>query len=428
MSRNPQGRRLLADLTPLRASVPYRRMWIGTSLSGIGAQLTTVAVGLQVYDITGSTFSVGIVGLVALVPLVVMGLYGGTLIDAYDRRTVIICSSTGLLLVAVLFTVQAFAELENVWLLYALVAVQQGCFAVNSPARTAIIPRLLPLALLPAANALNSLSMGLGLTGGPLLAGFLVGWTGFGGAYAVEALLLVGALTTLVALPPLPPEGAVSRSGLRSVFEGFSYLRTRPNVRMTFLVDIAAMALAMPRVLFPAIGAALIGGGATTVGILAAGMAGGQLTAGVLSGPLGRVNRQGQAVLGAVIAWGLAIAAFGVVVELTPAHPRGTSWMIVPAVVFLFLAGAADAVSGVFRTTILQAATPDSMRGRLQGVFIVVVAGGPRLGDLLLGSLSEVSGEAWAAILGGLACVAVVIALAATQPRFARYDAREPTP
>jgi MFS family permease len=404
-------------------------MWMGTSLSGVGAQLTTVAVGLQVYDITGSTFSVGVVGLVALVPLVVMGLYGGSIIDAYDRRRVIITSSSGLFVVAVAFTVQAALGLENVWLLYALVGVQQGFFAVNSPARTTILPRLLPVTLLPAANALSNLSMSIGLTVGPLLAGLLVGWWGFGGAYAVEAALLVVALTTLVALPPLPPEGDVRRSGFRSVWEGLQFLRTRPNVRMTFLVDIAAMALSMPRVLFPAIGAALIGGGATTVGILAAGIAAGQLTAGVLSGPLGHVTRQGRAVLGAVVAWGLAIAAFGVVVALTPGRPAsGAAWTIVPAVGFLALAGAADAVSGVFRTTILQAATPDSMRGRLQGVFIVVVAGGPRLGDLLLGSLSEVSGEAWAAILGGLTCVAVVVTLALTQPRFARYDAREPTP
>ena len=206
MSTDLRGRRLLADLTPLRASVPYRRMWIGTSLSGIGAQLTTVAVGLQVYDITRSTFSVGVVGLVALVPLIVMGLYGGTLIDAYDRRTVIITSSGGLLLVAALFSVQAWTHLDDVWLLYALVAVQQGCFAVNSPARTAIVPRLLPIDLLPAANALSNLSMSLGLTVGPLLAGVLVGWFGFGGAYSAEAGLLVIALATLVALPPLPPE------------------------------------------------------------------------------------------------------------------------------------------------------------------------------------------------------------------------------
>jgi len=404
-------------------------MWFGASLSSIGSQVTTIAVGLQVYELTHSTFRVGLVGLFALVPLVVLGLYGGSIIDAYDRRKVIVTSSSGLLLLAVVFAFQAWLDLGNVWLLYGLVAVQNGLFAVNSPARTAITPRLLPVELLPAANALSSLSMSLGMTVGPLLAGLLVGVSGYGVAYSVEAVLLVIALLTLIALPSLPPEGEVRKSGLRSVLEGLSYLRTRKNVRMTFSVDLAAMILSMPRVLFPAVGATLIGGGATTVGILAAGMAVGSFAAGVFSGPLGHVRRQGLAVLVSVVGWGVAIAAFGVVVALSsgPDADGGADWMLWPAVVCLALAGAADVVSGVFRTTILQAATPDAMRGRLQGIFIVVVAGGPRLGDLVLGSVADLSDEAVAAIVGGLACAAVVIALGVLQPRFARYDAREPT-
>jgi MFS family permease len=422
-------RRVLADLTPLQISVPYRRMWLGSSLSAIGTQVTNVAVGLQVYDLTRSTFKVGLVGLFALVPLIVLGLYGGSIIDAYDRRRVIITTSSCLLLLASAFATQAWLDLGNLWLLYGLVAVQSGLFAVNSPARTAIMPRLLPIELLPAANALTSLSMSLGMTIGPLLAGALVAGWGFGVTYSLEMVLLVVALTTLVALPPLPPQGQVRRSGVRSVLEGLSFLRTRPNVRMTFVVDLAAMILAMPRVLFPAIGVALIGGGATTVGILAAGIASGSIMAGVFSGPLGRIRRQGRAVLISVIGWGFAISGFGIVVALSPGpmSDGGARWTLWPAFAVLALAGAADAVSGVFRMTILQAATPDAMRGRLQGVFIVVVAGGPRLGDLLLGSVAALSGEAVAAIVGGLTCVVVVAGLAAWQPRFARYDAREPS-
>jgi MFS family permease len=424
----PRRWRLLADLTPLRVSVPYRRMWFGSALSAIGSQVTTVAVGLQVYDLTGSTFNVGLVGLFALVPLIVLGLYGGSIIDAYDRRRVIITTSTGLLLLAGVFAVQAWLEVDNLWLLYGLVAVQSGLFAVNSPARTTIMPRLLPPELLPAGNALTSLSNSLGMTVGPLLAGVLVATWGFGGTYSLEMALLLVALTTLVALPPLPPQGQVRRSGVRSVLEGLSFLRTRPNVRMTFVVDLAAMVLAMPRVLFPAIGATLIGGGATTVGILGAGIAAGSIVAGVFSGPLGQIRRQGLAVLVSVAGWASAIVGFGVVVALSPGPTSdgGARWTLWLAFAVLAVAGAADAVSAVFRMTILQAATPDAMRGRLQGVFIVVVAGGPRLGDLLLGSVAELSGEAVAAIAGGLACLVVVIALGVLQPRFARYDAREP--
>jgi ENTS family enterobactin (siderophore) exporter len=405
-------------------------MWVGVSLSGIGTQLTTVAVGLQVYDLTGSTFRVGLVGLFAVVPLISLGLYGGSIVDAHDRRKVVLVTSTGLLVVAAGFATQAWLEVGDVWLLYGLVAVQSGFFAVNTPARTSVIPRLLPPHLLPAANALSGLSSGVGFTLGPLLAGLLVGWWGYGGAYTAQVLLLAVALVTLFALPPLPPEGTVRRAGLGSVLEGLRYLRTRPNLRMTFFVDLAAMVLAMPRVLFPAIGAAVIGGGPTTVGLLVAGIAAGSTLAGLLSGPLGHVRRQGLAVLLAVVGWGLAITGFGVVVAVSPgpAASGAAHWSLWPAVGCLVLAGAADAVSAVFRMTILQAATPDHMRGRLQGVFIVVVAGGPHLGDLVLGTAAQVGGEAPAAVAGGLACVVVVAALGFGQPRFARYDAREPTP
>lgn len=423
-------RRLLLDLTPLRASRPYRWLWVGAALSGIGTQLTTVVVILQVYDLTGSTFHVGLVGPFALVPLVSLGLYGGAIVDAHDRRKVVIASSSGLLLAGLGFAVQAWLDVGEVWLLYGLVAVQNGFLALNGPARTAIIPRLLPTSLLPAANALSGLSMGTAVTVGPLLAGPLIALAGYGAAYSVQAVMLAIALVTLVALPPLPPQGEVRRAGLGSVLEGLRYLRTRPNLRMTFFADLAAMILAMPRALFPAIAAEVLGGGPTTVGILVAAIAAGSLLASLLSGPLGQVRRQGLAVLGAVVTWGSAVAAFGVVVMLSPGPPAGggAHWILWPAVGCLVVAGAADTVSAVFRHTILQAATPDHLRGRLQGVFIVVVSGGPLLGDTVLGSVADLLTEPLAAIAGGLACVAVVVALGVLQPSFARYDARHPTP
>ncbi|HEY3437572.1 MAG TPA: MFS transporter [Actinotalea sp.] len=421
---------LLLDLSPLRVSRPYRRMWLGQSLSGIGTSLTTVAVGLQVYDLTRSTLSVGLVGLFALVPLVVLGLYGGSVVDAHDRRLVIIISSAALLVVSSAFAVQAWLDLRNVGVLYALVAVQNGIFGISSPARGSVVARLLPGRLLPAANALTSVSFGISMTIGPLLAGVIVGRAGYGWAYSIEAVLLAIAFGTVVALPSLPPEGQVRRAGMRSVLEGLQFLGTRPNVRMTFLVDLCAMVLAMPRVLFPAIGAALLGGGATTVGILVAGLACGSILAGLVSGPLGRVHHQGRAVVVSVIAWGLFVACFGVVIALAPGPGSGgaANGALVPAVVTMVLAGAADTVSSVFRNTILQAATPDALQGRLQGVFIVVVAGGPRLGDLVLGAVADHAGEAFAAIAGGVVCAVVVTVLGLRNPSFRHYDAREPTP
>lgn len=414
----------------MRVSADYRRLWIGQIFANIGAQLAIVAVGLQVYDLTGSSFSVGLVGLCALVPLVVLGLYGGALVDAHDRRRVALLASLGLWVCAVAFAVQAWLGLESVWLLYALVAAQSAAFAINSPARSAILPRLLPTELLPAANALSTLSWNLGFTIGPLSAGFLVAHLGYGPTYTVDAVTLAVALWSLGRLPSLPPLGRVRRAGLASVLEGFTFLRTRPNVRMTFLVDLAAMVLASPRALFPAVGAVVLGGGATTVGVLFSAVAVGSMLAGVLSGPLGAVRRQGAVTCVAVALWGVCIAAFGLVLALAPPLPADGSvsaavWF---AAVALAGAGAADAVSAVFRATILQSATPDAMRGRLQGVFIVVVAGGPRLGDALLGTLGERVGEAAGSVAGGLACVAAVLVLAKVQSGFLRYDARHPVP
>src|SRR5690606_37381691 len=422
--------RLLADLTPLKESQPFRRMWLGTSLSGIGTQLTNVAVALQVFDLTGSNLAVGLVGLFALVPLVVLGLYGGALVDAFDRRRVVLVTQVGIFAVALAFVAISWLEIASPAWLYGLVAVQRGLFAVNSPARMAIVPRLIGVRRLPAANALSSLSFGVAMTIGPLLAGVIVARAGYAWAYGVEAVLLVLAVTCLAGLPSPPPQGEVKKAGLASVLEGLHYLGTRPNVRMTFLVDLSAMVFAMPRVLFPAIGMVLIGGGATTAGILVAGIAFGAVLGGLLSGPLGRVRWQGRAIVGAVAVWGVSVAAFGLVVASAPGPGPGGSahWTLWPALALMVVAGVADTVSSVFRSTILQSATPDEMRGRLQGVFIVVVAGGPQLGTLLLGALATGIGVGGAAVAGGLACVVVVLALAAWQRGFLAYDALDPKP
>ena len=433
MTAPARGRGLLVDLTPLRESAPYRRLWTGLSLGNIGQQVAITAIGLQVYDLTRSSFAVGLTGLFGLVPLVLLGLYGGSIVDAHDRRRVALLASVALWVTSALTAVQAWADLRSVWLLYLLVAGQAAAFAVTNPARAAIVPRLVRGELLPAANALASLSATLGFAVGPFVGGLLVSQVGFGAAYTLDAVMYLAALYGIWRLPPMPPEGPTRRAGLRSVLAGLAFLGTRPNLRMTFLVDLAAMVLAQPRALFPAIGAVLLGGGATTAGGLGAAVAVGSMLAAAVSGPLGGVRRQGLAVLWCVAGWGLSIAGFGLCLMVAgAAGPRssadGVSGWIWPAAGCLALAGAADAVSAVFRMTILQAASPDELRGRLQGVFIVVVAGGPRLGDVTAGSAGELFGVPWATVAGGLACALLVALLHRAQPRFARYDSRTPEP
>jgi len=423
---------ILLDLAPLRASPAYRRLYTGFTLAGVGSQLTVVAIGLQVYELTGSSFSVGLVGLFALVPIIIMGLYGGALIDAHDRRIVALVASGVMWASGILTMMQAWLGNTNPLVLYLLVAVNSAGFAVVSPARSAIYPRLLARHLLPAANALTVFAFNVALTVGPLLAGFLVAWRGYTLAYGVDVVLFTAAMWGLFRLPPIPPQPhpdalGGGRPGLASVLDGLRFLGTRPNVRMTFLSDFCAMVLAMPRALFPAVAVLAFGGGARTVGYLASAVAVGSILAMVFSGKLGHLRRQGLAVVVCVALWGVSISGFGISVALAGGVWTRSSALLMGAF-FLACAGAADSVSAVFRTTILQAATPDHLRGRLQGVFIVVVAGGPRLGDLVSGSVATVSSEAFAAIAGGIACVVAVAALTAWQRGFLRYDAQDPTP
>ncbi|MFD4760293.1 MFS transporter [Streptomyces sp. NPDC058439] len=409
--------RIFADLTPLRTSPHYRRLWFGNTVSWIGQGMTALAVSLQVYDITGSAFSVGLIGFCSFLPLVVFGLYGGAVADTIDRRKLGLASSSGSFVLSVALVVATVAGVEQVGLLYAIVALQAACFALNSPARTSMIPRLLPAEQLPAANALNSMTGTTGTLVGPMLGGLIVGWWGYRAAYTVDAVTFTASLYAMWRLPSMLPERAGDTGVKRaSVADGLRFLGTRPNLRMTFFTDMCAMVLAHPRALFPVVAVVWFGGDAKTTGLLVAAPALGALLGGVFSGWLGRVRRHGLAVLLAVVCWGTAIALFGLTRQL---------WL---GLIFLALAGAADTTSMVFRNTMLQAAVPDEMRGRLQGVFIVVVAGGPRLGDFVAGSVADLTSPGLAVTGGGIACVVAVSLLGLRWRGFVRYDAKNPQP
>lgn len=421
---------LLPDLRPLREYPAYRRLFTGNVLAAIGSQLAVVAIGIQVYDLTGSSAMVGLVGAFAFVPLVVMGLYGGSLADRYDRRWVALISQIVGWLTSITCAVLAFRDVEAVWPYFVIAALWSGSFAVTSPARTAIYPRILPADLLPAANALSVISMTVAMMAGPLLAGFLVDAVGYAGAYVTDAAITTAALWGIGSLPPIPPltDAVTQVPGLRSVFDGLAFLATAPNVRMTFVADLCAMVIAQPTVFFPAAGAVILGGGARTVGLLSAAVAVGGLAAMMLSGRLGGVRFQGRAVMVCIVGWGLGVALFGLALLGTTHDLLGQRAGTALALFGLAIAGACDSVSAVFRNTILQTAAPDHMRGRLQGVFTAVVAGGPRMGALLGGAVAVAIGESWTALAGGLVCIAVIALLSVVQRGFWRYDARHPTP
>jgi hypothetical protein len=414
----PERKRLLADIRPLRESPEYRRLWIGQALSGLGSQMTTVAVPVQVYAMTHSSLAVGATGLALAVPLITVGVLGGSLADAVDRRRLVLLTSSGLAVLSLVFALQAALEFQQLWLLYVVIALQGCLFAIDQPARTTFTPRLLPPERIPAATALSQLSYMLGGTIGPLVAGVVIATAGLKAAYAIDAATFLIALYGVARLRPMPPEGGGARPGLAAVVEGFRWVRHAPVVGMTFLVDLNAMIFGMPRALFPALAVTHFGGGSRTVGLLYAAPAIGGLLGGAVSGPLSRVRRQGKAVLAAIVVWGASVAGFGL------------SRSLLLGAALLAIAGAADMVSAVFRQTILLQSVPDSLLGRLSAVHFVVVAGGPRLGDLESGLVASATNPGFSAVSGGIACLVGVFALGLAGPALARYDAtsRRPAP
>ncbi|TDB80346.1 MFS transporter, partial [Micromonospora sp. KC721] len=375
------ARRWAIDLRPLRVPA-YRRVWLGNTLAMFGFQLTAVAVPVEMYALTGDSLWVGLLGVAGFAPLLVFGPWGGAVADARDRRRVLLAGSA--LLWASMLGLLGHALLGgHPVALLALVTVHSTAFAISSPARSAILARLLPPELVPAGSTLNFTTFTAASVAGPLAAGLV--FAAFGDArglpvaYALDAVLFTGLVVATVRLPAMPPappaEGEARRGGLAGILDGFRYLATTPVLLLSFAIDLIAMVLAMPRALFPEVAQERFGGGAT-VGWLYSAIAIGAMLGGLTSGWIGRLRRQGVALVLAVVGWGVAIALAGLARQL---------WLVV---LLLAVAGSADLVSAVLRQSMLLSYAPDRMRGRLQGVNTVVVAGGPRLGDLRAGAMA----------------------------------------
>ncbi|QAY60772.1 MFS transporter [Microbacterium protaetiae] len=425
------------DLRPLRTSPAFARLWAGSTLSGLGGQLTIVAVMLQMYAITHDTFAVSMIAVAGLVPMVIAGLYGGMLADAFDRRKVALLAASITFASTLLLAVLTWGGWETQWWLYGLSIVNSAANSIVQAARFAIVPRLIPIEQLPAASALSGISSGLTIMAGPALAGVLVAVSGYGWTYTIDVILMTSLFLGLWTLPPVRPEGTIVRPGLESLKDGWRFLRRASNIRVQYLVDITAMTFGQPLTLFPAIGAVLLGGGAVTTGVLTAAFAVGAFLSSLFSGPIGRVRRHGLGIERAVIVYGAAIAAFGIVLGaaalgwFAPAHVgEHTPNLVLIGVggLMLAVAGGADNISAIYRSTMMQAAVPDTIRGRLQGVFIVVVTGGPRIGALYAGALATLTALWLPPLLGGFIIIGLVSVLVRLHPRFRAYDALHPEP
>ena len=403
--------RLVADLGPLRESPAFRRLWAGTTLSSVGSALTGFAVILQVYDLTHSPLAVGGVGVAQMVPTLLIGLAGGTITDAIDRRKLVLVTSSCLAAVSAAFAAQAFAGLGLVWLLYALVAVQSSLTALDRPARATFVPGLLPASQLPAGLALNQLSFQITLIAGPALAGLIAAapHLGLRACYLIDTVTFAAALYGVARLPTMRPQGGATRPGPRAVAEGVRFIRRSQVLAGAFLADLNATVFGLPVALFPAINAERFGGSPVTLGLFITAIGVGGLASAAFSGPVKHVARPGRAMLCTVAVWGAAFAGFA----LSPGL-----WLTLS---LLAVAGAADAFTVVFRSTIVATVTPDRLRGRVMAADYVVGAGGAQLGNLEAGALGTLTTPVISALAGGLVTIAGAVVIALALPGFTRY-------
>lgn len=413
----PAGRlTLLADVSPLRDSPPFRRLWAGTVLSAVGGGLTRFAVSLQVYQLTRSPAAVGLIGIAQVVPTLAIGLAGGPIADSVDRRRLVLGTSCGLWAVSAGFAAVSFAGppltgTRLVWLLYGLVALQAALVAIDQPTRSTFTAGLLPKAQIPAALALNRLIFQGALTLSPAIGGLITAAPRLGlrACYVIDAVSFGAAIYGVARLPPMRP-AQVSRRDLRAVLDGIRFIRREQPLAGAFLADLAFTVLALPVALFPAINAERFGGDPRTLGLLMTAVGVGGLAGVVLSGPLRHVRRPGLAMLACVGVSGVAFAAFAV----APGLPL--------ALAMLAVVGAADGFTVVFRGTIAQMVTPDELRGRVMAADFVVGAGGSQLGYLESGVVGSLATPQISALSGGLAAILAVLAIGAWLPGLRRYQ------
>lgn len=408
-------RTLAIDLSPFRASRDFRLLWSGLLVSEIGQQFSVVGVFVQVTAITGSAAAVGVTGLVWITALVVGSLAWAPVLDRWDRRRLLIIAQVGFMAGSALLLGGALMDDPPLILIYAGIAVIASFSAIDGPTRSAIAPRLVGLELIPSVQALNQILWNGTALVGPALAGLVVARFGVKWAYGIDLVTYLAMLTAALRIRPVPPEvGDHAPTGWAAVKEGIAYVRSSKLLQSTFAVDLVAMVFGMPRALFTFLAVSQFHRGPAVVGLLFAAPAVGAVVGALTSGWTRHVRRHGNAVLLAVVTWGAAIAAFGLVRNL------------VLALAMLAIAGWADVISAIFRSTILQMGVPDRLRGRISGIHILVVTGGPRLGDLEAGLVAQTFSPVLSVVSGGLACIAGAAVVAVAFPALRRYrsDAR----
>jgi MFS family permease len=405
---------IAVDTSGLRVSRDFRLITAGSLITGLGTQATLVALPYQVYVITGSAFLTGMLGAAELIPLVVASLYAGALADRRDRRRLLMVTQLALVAVSGALAVAAYLGTPPVWLLFVLAGLGAGSLSVERVVRAAIVPNVVPPELLRGALSLTYGLYQVTMVVGPAIGGLLIAGFGIGTPYTVDAVSCAAMVLAAYAMSPQPPVGAEEHEPVwTSIRGGLSFVRRMKALVGSFVIDLCAMTFGMPRALFPVLSLTVFHAGAAGTGFLNAAVAFGSVIAALTTGWLTHARYLGRIVMVCVAVWGLGVAA------------AGAQSSIYPAIVLFAIAGAADSVSAVCRSTISQTLTPDRLRGRMSSVFSLVVASGPRLGDIESGTVAALASPKFSVISGGLATVASVGVVAILYPQLAAYDGDE---
>ncbi|MFO0196471.1 MAG: MFS transporter [Clavibacter sp.] len=403
-------RKYAIDLSPLKKYRDFKLLFTAGLFSYFGSMITFVALPFQVKELTGSFWAVGLIGVVEIIPLIVFGLYGGVLADYLDRKKMIWFTEFGTLIATSILLINSLQEKPSVILIFVIAAIFAALSGLKRPSQDAILPRLVNHDDLPSASALMSLRWQFGGIVGPSVGGIIIASYGAGAAYFIDCLTFVISLALIWQVRSVPPLDKSTPPSMAGLMEGLNYAFKRKDLLGTYVVDLAAMFLAMPMALFPFWADEI--GAPYALGFFYSSITFGAVLVTLLSGWMRNYPHHGRAVIIGALGWGVAIVA------------AGSSNSLVLVITCLVIAGAFDQVSALFRGFIWNQSIPDELRGRLAGIEMLSYLLGPLGGQARAGGRAAMSSLRTSIVGGGLLCIGFVSLIAAVMPKFRSYDVR----